>query len=159
MYLPLDQASVVEDARLVADPIQHHLIPAHVTLCRDEELEDLSGIEARLQTFAPGSIDLGFGSPEVFQGHGIVMRCVSGLEPFRKLREILLGSSDINDHQPHITLAHPRNSKAVGNSLANTDSISTPFFVRLSQIALIEQEGAAPWEIVREYALLSEQSP
>jgi len=158
MYLPLDQAAAIEDVRIVVDPIQHLLIPAHVTLCRDEELEDLSGIETRLQASALGHVDLGFGRPQAFHGHGILMECVSGLESFRALREILLGSIEISSHQPHLTLAHPRNPKAVGNSLANTDSISTPFHVRFSQIALIEQEGAAPWKFVREYPLEFEQS-
>ena len=141
---------------MVVDPVQHHLIPAHVTLCRDEELDDLSSIEKRLKASPPCHIDLGFGRPKVFHGHGIIMQCISGLESFQTLREILLGSVEINNHQPHLTLAHPRNPKALGNALANTDSISAPFLASFSQIALIEQQGSAPWKIVREYALVSE---
>lgn len=40
LYLPEPARSIVGAARARADPIQHELIPAHVTLCRDDEATD-----------------------------------------------------------------------------------------------------------------------
>jgi hypothetical protein len=42
LYVPEPIATRLEAVRRVLDPVQHALIPAHVTLCRDDELEALS---------------------------------------------------------------------------------------------------------------------
>lgn len=153
MYIPPEQASVIETARSAVDPIQHQLIPAHVTLCRDNELSNFAEIEDRLLVNPYRSVDLTFGKPEVFHGHGIIMECISDLGTFKALREFLLGPNCKNVQLPHLTLAHPRNSRAEGNSLENTDLIPTPLHAVLDRIVLIEQEGDSQWRVLREYRM------
>jgi hypothetical protein len=153
MYISLGQLSDIEYVRKLVDPTQFQLIPAHVTLCRSGELENWKAIESRLQAIPYRGINLKFGKPNRFNGHGIIMECTDGLHMFSELREYLLGSSDIANQLPHLTLAHPRNSKSKGNSLENTKLISIPFSVRLNQIKLIEQKGASKWKILRAFAM------
>ena len=155
MYIPPEQASIIETVRSMVDPIQHQLIPAHVTLCRDNELNNFAGIEDRLQVNPHRCVELTFGRPEVFHGHGILMECIAGLSVFQLLREFLLGPACKNAQLPHLTLAHPRNPKAAGNSPENTGLITTPFHAVLDRIVLIEQEEDSPWTVLREYGMPS----
>lgn len=45
----------------------------------------------------------------------------------------------------HVTLAHPRNPRAPGNSLEAAQALPPRWQARLAWIHLIEQEGAQPW--------------
>lgn len=70
---------------------------------------------------------------------------------FTQLREYLLGSSDIRVQRPHLTLAHPRNPKAPGNSLTFAASQVNPGPVCFTSIFLIEQIDSLPWQILESY--------
>ncbi|MDP6371043.1 MAG: hypothetical protein QF634_00890 [Vicinamibacterales bacterium] len=48
LYVPEPARSIVDAVRTRTDPIQHELIPAHVTLCRDDEVTDGTVVERRL---------------------------------------------------------------------------------------------------------------
>ncbi len=153
LYAPEPAAIPVEEIRRVVDPVQHRLIPAHVTLCREDELTDLERITDTLRgnSFAP--VTLRFGKAEFFDGHGLILHCVEGETGFRALREALLGSADIRNQRPHLTLAHPRNPKAPGNALANTAGLPTPFSITFPTVFLIRQTGRQPWEILDRFPL------
>jgi hypothetical protein len=45
MYDPSGAAQDIEAVRKVVDPIQNSLIPAHITLCREDELCDLAKLK------------------------------------------------------------------------------------------------------------------
>ena len=64
LYVPRAEGALLEAVRRVLDPVQAGLIPAHVTLCRDE-LGQVSAmeIEARLRMAAAEPVTLGFGRP------------------------------------------------------------------------------------------------
>lgn len=153
MYLSPKDSEQLESVRKVVDPIQFGLIPAHVTLCREEELDSFNEIEARLKNTSIDCIELEFGKPKIFFEHGIIMECINGLVPFQAFREYLLDTKDIKVQHPHITLAHPRNFKAKGNSLDNTNSLVFPLRVELDRVHLIEQIGINPWNVLAEYKL------
>jgi hypothetical protein len=137
------------------DPIQASLIPAHVTLCREDELGDMScsDIETTLGIPAAQVLTLQFGRPLAFQGHGLLLPCVAGEAQFRTLRELILTPAKARRHEPHITLAHPRNPKSDNNSLASALELPDGLSFRFCVVQLIEQAGAAPWRLVREFAL------
>ena len=151
MYVPPEVSSSIEDVRKRVDPVQHHLIPAHITLCREEELIDFASIHARLVSIPMKPVTLSFGQPEVFAGHGLLLRCIAGEEAFRSLREYLLGSKNIRDQKPHITLAHPRNPKAPGNSLSGTSPLPEIITLTFPTIYVIEQQSDEPWRILGRY--------
>ncbi|HKO96591.1 MAG TPA: 2'-5' RNA ligase family protein [Pyrinomonadaceae bacterium] len=153
MYIPPDAATDLEAVRRAVDPVQSGLIPAHVTLCREDELGELESIKTRLRTPPFKPLRLRFGRPVAFSGHGLLLECVGGWEQFRALREYLLASSRIRDEKPHITLAHPRNPKARGNSLSNTSALPEVIEVTFPIICLIEQEGNKPWRLLETYQL------
>ncbi len=65
LYVPRAEGALLEAVRRVLDPVQAGLIPAHVTLCREDELGQVSAmeIEARLRMAAAEPVTLGFGRP------------------------------------------------------------------------------------------------
>ena len=155
LYVPAPMAEPLESVRRVVDPVQSSLIPAHVTLCREDELAQLEPgvIASRLATPPVKSVTLQFGKAESFYEHGILLPCVAGEHEFRSLREHLLGSRNIRHQSPHITLAHPRNPKAHGNCLASAHMLPESFSIAFSTVTLIEQTGIAPWRVLDTFYL------
>jgi hypothetical protein len=157
LFLSAEDATPIEQLRAVLDPIQFHLIPAHITLCREDELEALEPVIARLQGSSCRSLQFKFARPIGFAGHGILMPCIDGLAEFQQFREYLLGSCQIKTPQPHLTLAHPRNPKAAGNdlhyALQQTRYQPMPYPVTITRISLIEQVAMTPWRVLANYAL------
>lgn len=153
MYVPPDAAREIEAVRKVVDPIQSSLIPAHMTLCREDELGDLASVRARLRSVPFKPLTLRFGKAAVFLGHGLLLECIEGEGQFRALREYLLASSQIRNQKPHITLAHPRNPRSSENSLSNAAMLPEVIEVTFPSIYLIEQAGNEPWQLLEEYGL------
>ncbi|MCC6929446.1 MAG: 2'-5' RNA ligase family protein [Gemmatimonadaceae bacterium] len=150
---PGDFATQVERVRHAVDPVQSALIAAHVTLCREDELSDAHAAERRIANEKPEPIALRFGRVEAFHGHGLLLPCTDGQDEFHRLRQRILGRTDIRTQEPHITLAHPRNPRAPGNSLAVASALAEGVVVVFSSIRLIRQDGAAPWQTLRAYDL------
>ena len=150
LYVPDAQASALESVRRVVDPVQSRLIPAHVTLCREDELAlvEPAALATRLAALPAWPLTLEFGKAEAFHEHGILLPCIGGEREFRVLREHLLGSRAIRRHAPHITLAHPRNPKAAGNCLANASVLPDALAITFTRIRRIQQQGAAPWQVL-----------
>ncbi len=137
------------------DPVQFNLIAAHVTLCREDELEGLNTAVLRRRLSAPeiGPLTLTFGAPESFSSHGILLPCAAGEESFRALRQLVLESANARRQVPHITLAHPRNPKSAGNSLATASSLRNVGAIRFESICLIQQDGTSPWRVLERFEL------
>ncbi len=148
LFVPATAAGPLEDVRARVDPVQHRLIAAHVTLCREDDLEDLPEVLARLAAPGPGPLTLTFGPAEAFGGHGLLLPCVAGAAAFRQLREGVLGSARVRDQAPHLTLAHPRNPRAPGNSLAAAAALPAPLTLTFPAVSLIEQAPLEPWVVV-----------
>jgi 2'-5' RNA ligase len=155
LYIPADAAKEIEAVRKIVDPIQSNLIPAHITLCREDELGDISTIKVRLAHIPFKPITLRFGTPEIFSGHGLLLNCIDGEGDFRLLREYLLASENIKNQRPHITLAHPRNPKSNGDLLGNTSRLPEMIEITFPTIYLIEQERNEPWRVLERYELSS----
>lgn len=141
--------------RRLVDPVQSRLIPAHVTLCREDEICELPADELakRLAQIQRASVTLRFGRPREFHGHGILLECIGGESAFQQLRESVLDSIDVRIQRPHITLAHPRNPRAIGNSLANAMRLPAIIAITFPSLCLIEQTGGEPWAVLREFGL------
>ncbi|NQD35887.1 hypothetical protein HPT27_02560 [Permianibacter sp. IMCC34836] len=150
LFVPDVVAVELEALRRVLDPVQSRLIAAHVTLCREDELGACteSELRARIARCPIRALQLQFGPAEVFYEHGIRLPSIGDERDFHTLRQYLLGTEAIRLQSPHITLAHPRNPKAPGNSLATATALTTPFTIRFSTISWIEQRGTAPWQLL-----------
>ncbi len=151
LFVPDPARSLLEAIRMRLDPVQYRLIPAHVTLCRENELAALpyTGFEALRGAAQHAPLTLHFGPPEVFDGHGVLLPCIAGGSHFHRLRVAILGTEDLPPHRAHITLAHPRNPRAPGNLPSTYASLTTPFTITLSRLSLVEQHGSAPWQVRR----------
>jgi 2'-5' RNA ligase len=147
LYVPEPAATSLESVRRTLDPVQSSLIPAHVTLCREDELAPLENgaLVSRLVDIPMEPVTLHFGKPEPFHEHGILLPCIAGEHEFIALREHVLGSRSIRRQSPHITLAHPRNPKVAGNCLANANVLPERISITFARINFIEQTGATPW--------------
>lgn len=155
LFLSDPERAAIEAVRARLDPVQHRLIPAHVTLCREDELAafPMDELEARCVQAGPSAITLAFGAPEVFDGHGVLLPCTAGQPDFQRLRVAILGTDQIRAHRAHITLAHPRNPRAAENLPSTWASLSIPMTTTLSRLALIEQQGTSPWQTLFEVGL------
>ena len=150
LYVAEPEASRVEALRRVLDPVQQSLIPAHATFARDGDLGMGSDLEwrERIAGLRESGLRLRFGPAEVFQLHGILMRCVDGLDRFEAFRARVLGPATLA-LVPHITLAHPRNPRAPGNSLALArERLPDGLELRFESLNLIEQHDGGRWRVL-----------
>jgi hypothetical protein len=150
LFLPLVERAVVDSIRQRLDPQQHAIIPAHVTLCRDDELEPWQEINQNLVSLGSFSIAMSFGEPEVLSDGCVLMRPTHGEEQYRDLRQSILGSL-AREHGAHITLLHPRNAAGIIYDLAKLRSELASLTVVFRTVSLIEQHGSSQWLVQREY--------
>lgn len=157
LFVPPQAGVELERLRRVLDPVQAALIPAHVTLCREDELAGLplAEMEARLGAAWARAIHLEFGPAKAFAEHGVLLPCVAGAEAFQKLRRWVLGSDPVREHAPHLTLAHPRNPRAPGNTAAAVRELTAARSVEFATVFHIQQTGAAAWQVLQRYSLAS----
>lgn len=142
---------MLEAVRRVVDPVQAGLIAAHVTLCREDELASVDDAELaqRLAASTAPPLALTFGPAERFDGHGLLLPCIAGESAFRELREQVLGIAPVRRQVPHLTLAHPRNPMAPGNSLEHAlAALAAPLAITFTTVTLIEQVDRQPWRIL-----------
>ena len=150
LFLPPDQRSVVEPIRQRLDPLQHAMIPAHVTLCRDDELATWPPVRECLATLNSFSITMRFGEPEVLPDGCVLLRPTHGIEEYQHLRQLVLGPS-ATAHGAHLTLLHPRNSAGATYDLAEISNALTGLTATFRTIALIEQGESGKWAVQQEY--------
>jgi hypothetical protein len=146
LFLSGTDGERLDALRRQLDPIQAALIPAHVTLCREDELAGGIGVgdlTEGLHDAAP--VTLRFGPPERFGDHGILLPCIAGQDGFDALRRRVLRRSDVRHQAAHITLAHPRNPKSSGNQLPLGDLV-TGCVLTLNDLRWIRQTGRQPWQ-------------
>lgn len=157
LFVPPNIGVDIEAIRCIVDPVQHRLIPAHVTLCREDELTGigLAELRARFGQGRYGPITLQFGPPERFGGHGMLLPCVGGTAAFQTLREVVLAPRPVRSHAPHLTLAHPRNPKAPANELHSAATLREGLRIPFDEVHLIEQTDDAPWVVRETFPLLA----
>ncbi len=153
LYLPEPAHSIIDTVRARVDPIQHELIPAHVTLCRDDEATDWAVVEHRLGELARVSVTLEFGPVCLCDGGGLRLPVASPTMEFDDLRARLLAGPGTLPHPlaPHITLRHPRNVASLGPVNARAASFSYAVPIHFTKASLIEQVDDGPWHVLRVY--------
>lgn len=139
-------APEIEALRCKFNPLQAQLIPAHVTLCREDEVDDWKLIEERIAAMDHVEVTLHFDEPKR-DGNLVLLPAVGSTKSFDRLRFELLstGGSAPRKHSPHITLIHPRNgicSDAIFEEIAMK---LKPFTATFREISLIEQSDGGVW--------------
>ncbi len=155
LFVPPADALLLEAVREQLDPVQHRLIPAHVTLCRENELEAPAEatLRDRLVHLDAPPLTLTFGAAVPFSGHGVMMRCLAGDADFHALRALLLDDTALRCHEPHLTLAHPRNPRSSHNEPASYATLPSALQITFTSICVIEQTGQEPWQVLGTYPL------
>lgn len=146
LYLPFPESGAVESLRSRFNPIQFTLIRAHVTLLREDEVEDWDRLVSRLASLGSITVTLSFGAP-VRDGNLVVLPAVESTESFRALRQTLLAGAvaEPRRHEPHITLVHPRNGTCSDAAFEEICAQYTPFTVTLQAVTIIEQADGGRW--------------
>ena len=150
--LYLYNAPLVEDLRQRFNPAQAALIPAHITLCREDEVSDWYGFEDRVRALLPIAVKLKFGAP--VRDDNLVYIPVDGsTAPFDRLRRDLLELNGKTPRKqlPHITLIHPRNGFCTDEIFAQMVDSITPFCTTFREISLIEQQDGGVWNCLARF--------
>lgn len=156
---PID-ALTIERVRQRFNPQQFELIKAHVTLCREDELKDLEKVIANLFLLieTQRSIHIEFSKVKRFEnGKGVFLLATGENKEFKELRKQVLNSLYDNpgNHEPHITLMHPRNSTCNDEIFSEIEKLILPAKLEFKRISLIEQENGGQWRVVREFEFIS----
>lgn len=156
LFVEPKDAEKIEKVRQEFNPRQSDLIKSHVTLCREDEIENLEQVLTNLNRLTQSSIFIEFGHPTRFEnGKGILMAAMEDNVQFQELRrQILIGINDNPGKQiPHITLMHPRNSTCTDNVFKHIEKIKLPTKFEFKSVSLIEQKDGAHWKILQQFEL------
>jgi hypothetical protein len=154
LFVPEPERSQLDAIRQKYDPKQHAIIPAHVTLCRDEELEPWAALEKRLAALESIEITFMLGAPKPIEAGGVVVPMANASTAFDALRHQLLGDRCVRQI-PHITLLHPRHAAGKEHTYKAIRHEPLPTSVTLTEISLIEQVNGGTWNVLQRFALES----
>lgn len=158
LFLNETASKHVERIRQQFNPVQYNLIKSHITLCREDELEDWATIQRNLEQLAVAAFELETAPVERFwHGKGVFVPILDKQQHFQRLRTSVLQHAISNPriHEPHITLMHPRNSTCTDSIFQTIQNIPIPPYLSISTISLIEQEVGKVWKTLEIYPLRS----
>jgi 2'-5' RNA ligase len=158
LFVGENESEPIEQIRREFDPIQHAIIGAHVTLCREDELEQIEKVMRNIEALNAAPLSIEFGKVIRFsEGKGVLMPAVGENEGFQQLRQaILRGIIEApRKHEPHITLMHPRNVSCTDDMFKHIETCVLPTRITFSKISFIEQEMGKKWHILHTFALKS----
>ena len=144
LYLP--NSLHVESLRRRHNPVQARLIPAHVTLCREDEVDDWDAFRETLTSLCPFELTLEFGVP-VREHNFVFLPVCKGLDAFHAFRRALL-KAEPRQHIPHVTIIHPRNGTCTDSIFEEIALNIASFPCIFREVMLIEQEGDGVWKQV-----------
>ena len=162
LFVEATDAASIEQVRTQFNPVQRSLINGHVTLCREDELEDLQQIISNINTLKPSAITIHFAKPVRFaEGKGVLLPGMGNNTAFHSLRKLVL--EGVHDkprkQEPHITLLHPRNSTCTDEVFSEIGELVFPSAITFKKISLIEQADLnSKWELVQEFSLQEKPS-
>jgi len=156
LFIDENESEAIEKIRKEFNPQQYALIKSHVTLCRDDELEQIEQVLLNLENLNADCITINFGNAVRFSnGKGVLLPAIGNNETFQKLRATVLHSviEKPGIHEPHITLMHPGNSTCTDAIFQQIANCNLPSKMQFRNIALIEQEQGMQWNIVKQFEL------
>ncbi|PZU91166.1 MAG: hypothetical protein DI529_01440 [Chryseobacterium sp.] len=155
LFLQNESSEIVEKIRKKYNPKQFELIKAHVTLCREDEIENLDQILTNIASLKEKAITIRFEKLERFDnGKGVYLKSDDAQE-YHKLRQQILKTiiDSPREQTPHITLMHPRNSICDNEIFEKISTEKIPLSFTFSEISLIEQEKGEKWKLIKTFRL------
>jgi 2'-5' RNA ligase len=147
----------IEAVRAKYDPIQFNLIPAHVTLCREDEIEEIDKVISNINALLlPTALQINFNAAVRFnEGKGVMLPASGENKAFNSLRKSILNFGiATRKHEPHITLMHPRNTTCTDAIFEEIQKIKLPTTLYFDKIFLIEQKFGGKWKILKEFSIV-----
>ena len=160
LFLEPNDAEKIEKIRKTYNPAQFRLIKAHVTLCREDEIENLEKVKSNLIAIDYQAFEIEFEKIKRFEnGKGLFLPAKAEHPLFDNLRKQILNEiiAEPRAQEPHITLMHPRNSTCTDAIFDEVVKMDLPSKFTFNKISLIEQEDGGPWRILKEYDLRKRQ--
>lgn len=152
LFLDESQSYPIEAIRQGYNPVQYALIKGHLTLCREDEIEDFEQVLTRLANLNWPSFSLEVGDLKRFSaGKGVLIEIHDPNGYFQGLRKEIIPEPRL--HQPHLTLMHPRNSICTDEIFVTLQETTFPTTLSFSKVSLIEQVVGEQWQVVEEFAL------
>lgn len=152
LFVHPDNAHEIEKIRHQFNPRQQELIAAHVTLCREDEIENIEAVLNTLRKLEKSIITIRFGHPIRFEdGKGVLLPASGDNTQFHQLRLKVLPGPDmvVRRHEPHITLMHPRNSICTDEVFEAIRKITLPTTLTFHNVSLIQQVDGGQWETLK----------
>lgn len=153
LFVTGETTAILERIRSEFNPAQFAIIQSHVTLCREDELENFEKVVENLSAIMLPGICINFGPAERFAGgKGVQIPGMGDNASFHALRAAVL-QGIVKEPQklvPHITLIHPRNATCTDAQFAHIQLLDLPRQLCFSRISLIEQENNGKWQILQE---------
>jgi 2'-5' RNA ligase len=156
LFVPPEDAVTIEQVRQRFNKVQFDLIKAHVTLCREDELEDIDRVSANIRSLTYTEIQVTFARIERFDGgKGLFIPATGDATEFHAVRKHILAGlvEEPEKKLPHITLMHPRNATCTDEIFADVEKRTLPSNLRFTTISLIEQNKGGPWKTLQEFHL------
>jgi 2'-5' RNA ligase len=149
---------VIETIRATLNPVQHSLIAAHVTLCREDEIDPIEHVIENIRTVRHEvPLCITFNPILRFNnGNGVLMPAEHS-DQFQLLRRSVLKGIQNNPrhHDPHITLMHPRNSTCTDTIFSQLKTYTLPDRLYFDTISLIEQRNGGKWIVADQFKFVS----
>jgi 2'-5' RNA ligase len=133
----------IEAMRWKFNSQQAQLIPAHVTLCREDEVDDWDLLRERVEAIKDFELTLNFGEP-AREENFVYLPIIDGEDRFHELRRLLL-KREPRRSTPHVTIIHPRNGTCDDASFDEISRELTPFQFTFREIQLIQQFAGEGW--------------
>lgn len=155
LFLDEKDASEIERIRLKFNPVQFGLVRSHVTLCREDEIENFQKILENINSLTQNPITVNFEKIVRFSdGKGVLISAHQNNPEYHDLRRrILLSDKAIRFSEPHITLMHPRNSTCTDEIFDNIKKLDFPGKIKFDTISLIEQVDDGKWKTLQKFKL------
>ena len=156
LFLSMPTRGIIDQVRQRIDPVQFGRLPAHITLCYDDEIQDWDYVAGSLDAFASEEIRFNFtvDGARVFEaeGKGIYLRITEqgGFYDLARSRLLATSSSARRQVGPHLTLLHPRHARDRTDGWTLVDSIAFPERISVQQISLIELRESR-WTVLHTY--------
>ena len=156
LFIDEDDSSEIEKIRKQYNPLQFKIVKSHVTLCREDELVQIGDLMQVLNSVKYHPVEIRFGLAARFSdGKGVLIPANGDNQQFQELRKIILKHAIANpaNHQPHITIMHPRNSTCTDNMFEQIKKVALPNNLIFKTISLIEQIDGGRWNMLKEFEL------
>lgn len=150
LYFDEEESQELENIRKTYNLVQYHLIPAHITLCREEELKEIESLKNDLNNFKFEPFTIHLEKPKrVAEGKGVLLP-VQENSNFLELRKLFIKDLNIGKDffEPHITLMHARNSECTDPIFKEIIKKDLPKKLNVISIHLIEQINGGKWKIL-----------